>query len=327
MTRSISPPSSELHSEAAYWYNEKLAGDMTAQDELRFRDWIARSPAHRKAYQTVDRGWNIAGLTEKDIHGAKEDVSTQKRSIWHSRFAVAAALLLAFTLSYGAIPGYIDGNAELTVQSFQTTTGQRSKITLPDGTRVTLDSETELKFTDLNNERSVQMVQGRAFFNVAKNAERPFVVHANGKTVRALGTAFEVSLDGNEVAVVLAEGKVRVEEARSKGSADMMPGRQLVMRSDRQWTLSNVDVKKETSWTSGRLIFMNDPLSQAISEVNRYSTKKLVFENGSTPPTDIVGIFSAGDVDGFVKALELNGIAKKVSSSDNQIVLAAQDRS
>lgn len=134
-------------------------------------------------------------------------------------------------------------------------------------------------------------------------------------------------MDGSEVAVVLAEGKVRVEEAKSKGSADMMPGRQLVMQSDRRWTLSNVDVKKETSWTSGRLIFMNDPLARAISEVNRYSTKKLVFENGRTPSTEIVGIFSAGDVEGFVKALELNGIAKKVSSSDDQIVLAAPMRS
>src|SRR5690606_29869347 len=90
MTRSISPPSSELHSEAAYWYNEKLAGDMTAEDEFRFKDWIARSPAHRKAYQTVDRGWNIAGMTEKEIHSRGDETSAQKTSAWHSRFALAA---------------------------------------------------------------------------------------------------------------------------------------------------------------------------------------------------------------------------------------------
>src|SRR3546814_19742331 len=73
----------------------------------------------------------------------------------------------------------------------------------------------------------------------------------------------EVSMNGGEVAVVLAEGKVRVEEVEKAGNGtDMTPGRQLVI-TDRRWTMSNVDVKKETGWTEGRLIFMHDPLSKA----------------------------------------------------------------
>src|SRR3546814_13678964 len=72
------------------------------------------------------------------------------------------------------------------------------------------------------------------------------------RSVRAIGTAFEVSMNGGEVAVVLAEGKVRVEEVEKAGNGtDMTPGRQLVI-TDRRWTMSNVDVKKETGWTEGR---------------------------------------------------------------------------
>src|SRR3546814_13024070 len=103
------------------------------------------------------------------------------------------------------------------------------------------------------------------------------------RSVRAIGTAFEVSMNGGEVAVVLAEGKVRVEEVEKAGNGtDMTPGRQLVI-TDRRWTMSNVAVKKETGWTEGRLIFMTDPLSKAIAVVHRLSTPQLTFKDRPTP--------------------------------------------
>src|SRR3546814_20403330 len=101
-------------------------------------------------------------------------------------------------------------------------------------------------------ERHVELLSGRAFFKVAHNPSRPFTVTAAGKRVRAIGTAFEVSMNGGEVAVVLAEGKVRVEEVEKAGNGtDMTPGRQLVL-TDRRWTMSHVDVKKEPGWAEGR---------------------------------------------------------------------------
>lgn len=325
MTRSFSPIPTDLLSEAAYWYNERLAGDMTFDNEARFMSWLARSQEHRHAYQTVDRGWFIAQHVEADVRQAEAAENIKSRSKWRANAALAATLFTAIFLGTSAVRTYTNSANDVTVQNFQTATGQRSVITLPDGTHVTMDSETELKFSDLKTERRVQMLQGRAFFNVAHNAQRPFIVHVGGKTVKALGTAFEVRVDGSQIAVVLAEGKVKVEDSQLTGSTEMTPGRQLVMRSDRRWTLSNVDVKKETSWTNGRLVFMNDPLSQAVTDVNRYAKRKLTFANDQIPATEIVGVFSAGDIDGFVKALELNGIAKKISSDDERILLQPTD--
>src|SRR3546814_6765754 len=84
-------------------------------------------------------------------------------------------------------------------------------------------------------ERHVELLSGRAFFKVAHNPSRPFTVTAAGKRVRAIGTAFEVSMNGGEVAVVLAEGKVRVEEVEKAGNGtDMTPGRQLVITDRRR---------------------------------------------------------------------------------------------
>jgi transmembrane sensor len=312
-----------LRSEAAHWYNQRLAGDMTAQDEYRFRDWINRSPAHRAAYQSIDKAWFIAGTAMDDP--ALTGDPTPVRAV-ASRWrlpAVAASALLVIGVGSMTLTGLLVGGHESPVQAFRTGTGQRSTITLPDGSIVTLDSATAMRFNDLPGERHVELLGGRAFFKVAKNRSRPFTVTAAGKRVLAVGTAFEVSMDGGEVAVVLAEGEVRVEETRNVGNGtDMTPGRQLVIAKNRRWTITNVDVEKETGWTQGHLIFMHDSLSKAIAEVNRYSTRKLIFKDGPIPDRDIVGVFSAGDVESFIKALEMNGIAKRVSTTPDEIVLA-----
>lgn len=312
-------------SEAAHWFNLHLAGDMTLEDERRFHEWLDRSDLHRDLYQLVERAWSIAGAAADDpaVSALREEAAAaiaRPRRRW---MAWAAAIVLMIAAGSVLAPLFQPQPAQL-AQAFRTELGQRSTVTLPDGTVVTLDSETDLRFQQGAHERLAELVGGRAFFRVAHDASRPFIVHAGGKSVRALGTAFEVSLEGGDVVVVLAEGKVRVEESTSGSGngADMVPGRKLTIGTDRNWTLRRVDVSKETSWTEGRLVFMHDPLAEAVADMNRYSSRKLTFEGDRIPDRRIVGVFAAGDVDGFVKAMELNGIAHRVSTGDDAIVLA-----
>lgn len=317
----------QLRSEAAHWFNLRLAGDMGADDERDFRDWLARADANREAFRAVERAWHIAGSAAPDLGAGAELQSPPVAAppLWRRhRWSLAASILLLLGTGWAVLPFRHDGGGN--VQAFQTATGQRTDVTLPDGSVVTLDSETEMRFAETADERRIDLVRGRAFFRVASNRARPFIVHAGGKSVRAVGTAFEVSLDGSEMAVVLTEGKVRVEEAANGtgNSAVMAPGRQLVIGANRKWTLSSVDVEKETSWTEGRLIFLHDPLARAVAEVNRYSTRKIAFRNGAIPDKQIVGVFSAGDVDGFVRALELYGIAKRAPAQSGEILLIAE---
>lgn len=319
-----------LRTEAAHWFNLRLSGDMTVADDLCFREWLGRSDAHREAYNQIDWAWIVAGTAAGDpalVARPEPDEPTVVRAAPRGRLlALAASLLLMIAVGWAVAPNFWPGSGvERQQQAFQTRTGQRTSVTLSDGSTVTLDSETMMRFRDTPDERFVELVGGRAFFRVARDPARPFIVSAGGKRVRAVGTAFEVSMENGTVAVILTEGKVRVDEGTpgSGNSTDMEPGRQLVIGADRNWTMTRVDVHKETSWTEGRLIFMHDPLAHAIDDMNRYSTKKLVFEGQRVPDREIVGVFQAGDVDGFVKALELNGIARPVSTTSEEIVLAA----
>lgn len=326
-----------IRSDAAGWFNLRLSGDMTIDDEQRFQDWLGLSEDHRAAYDRIGRAWAIAGTAAEDpeLRTAAdplpvEEAAPPPRKRW--RFlAMAASLVLVVSLGWTLLPKNLFSPPTPAAQEqvFKTGTGQRTMITLPDKSVVTLDAETMVKIDLGAKERRVELVSGRAFFRVARDPGRPFVVLAGGKSVRALGTAFEVSFDHGNMVVTLAEGKVRVAEAApgrgSGNSTDMVPGGQLSIGADHNWTLSRVDVEKETSWTDGRLIFMGDPLADAVAEMNRYSERKLVFKDGAIPDKEVVGVFKSGDVDGFVKAIELNGIAHRVESSGDEILLSGSN--
>lgn len=332
MTRGDPAARAALRSEAAHWFNLRRSGDMTIADEDRFHAWLDQSDAHGDAYRRVTRAWTVAGtIAPEDVEpGAAESeplaVPAPARR-WRRYLALAASLLLVFAASWSVYRPEPPQFAEAQLQKFSTGVGQTTTLTLPDGSVVTLDSETEIRLRQARNERRIDLVGGRAFFRVATDPSRPFIVTAGGKSVRAIGTAFAVSFEHGNMVVTLAEGRVRVKNGTGgPGSGtDMVPGGQLSIGADHNWTLRRVDVEKETSWTEGRLIFMRDPLSEAVAEMNRYSARKLVFRDGKIPDREVVGVFEAGDVDNFVKAMELNGIARRLSSTDEEIMLAGDE--
>lgn len=322
-----------LNEEAARWFSLKRSGDMSAAETAAFAEWLAADPRARHRFGRLQLQWDALDAIAGDpaiLAIREQDLRTFNRP-GHVRalLATAAALVLVVTSAVtltqnGWLDRYWDGSRG---ETFQTGTGQRTTATLTDGSIVTLDAESELRVVEMAAQRRLQLVRGHAFFQVAKDPVHPFLVEAAGKTVRAVGTKFDVRVDDKAaVTVTLVEGKVRVEQShgwlRSEQRADMNAGAKLVARADQNWKLTQVDAASETSWLSGRLTFVREPLGNAIAEVNRYSRQKIVFADGAVPNTEIVGVFAAGDVDGFVTAMQLNGIARVVERSDTEIRLA-----
>lgn len=327
-----------LRDEAAGWLNLRRSGDMSAEDEIAFRTWLDMSPINAEAYHHLDRQWAFIGtladepsiLAAREADGALFDRPRQRR---RAAMAAAASLLAVTTgwammdsgvlhdIGIGSTPHQDHGPI------YRTAHGERSTIRLEDGSVVTLDTDSEVRVQEMAAERAVELVRGRAHFVVAKDKTRPFSVAAGDKRVAALGTAFDVRLDDrDEVIVTLVEGRVRIEEKSllpwNVKRTEMQPGRQLVAQQGERWTMNAVDVKKETSWLGGQLTFIGDPLSKALAEVNRYTDQKIVFRDGKVPDRDIVGVFKAGDAEGFVTAVELNGLGHVVSRGDGRIEMA-----
>jgi transmembrane sensor len=318
-----------LREQAVTWFNLQRSGDMTGEDARRLAEWLDGSDDARRAYERLRRQWRILGAVADEpeiLAQREEDAKAYHRSPQTRRFwmAAAAAALVFFSSTTAYHAGLLGdlGPGRGGGETLVTGTGQRMTTVLADGSVITLDAESELKVLEMAARRRIELVHGRAFFKVAKDRLHPFLVQAAGKTVHAIGTQFDVRVDHEDVTVTLVEGKVRVDQSNLFGvvhSAEMLKGGQLVADRGRDWKLTQIDADREVTWTSGRLTFFHDPLSTALDEINRYSEKKVVFVGGKVPDTQIVGVFQAGDIDAFVTALELNGIAHVVSRSGDTI--------
>lgn len=316
---------------AAEWFALKRSGEMTAGQLLEFQTWLEASPEHQDAWDEAEQSWLMAGLLRQDPEmmllraEARRAFPTLRRPFVAA--AVAAALVATvgagFALTQPTPVSQVVGISQQ--QTFRTGVGQRTTVTLSDGSVVTLDTDTVLRTDDAGRERRMYLDRGRAFFKVAKNPSRPFVVAAAGRTVTALGTAFDVRVGPGEFEVTLVEGKVRVEQPRllrPSQTADLKAGYRIEANSPREWTVKPADVERDTGWVEGRLTFVDEPLAEVAEEMNRYSEKKIVLKDAGVGGQPVVAVLKPGDMDSFIKMVRSYDLAQ-VTVTEEAIELSA----
>jgi len=325
--------------QAADWMSALRAGEVTGARAQAFDEWLNAAPEHRAAFAELQAIWDDAGEIEDDptILALRE---LNRRTFNHPARLRLAMGALAATLLVAVIGGWafvhqpqVPAQASSPIfdeQTLRTEAGQTTTAILRDGSTVVLDANTVLHATQTPERRLISLERGGAFFQVAKNPNRPFVVSAAGKTITALGTAFEARVIGDKLDVTLIEGKVKVEQKkrliwRGEQKMDLNAGYRLSAPEDQHWTIQRVDATKELSWMSGRLTFFNDTLAEAVAKVNRYSDRKIVLDP-RLANKPIVGVFESGDTDRFVRGMELAGIAQVSRTTDDTIELAPLQR-
>ena len=309
---------------AARWYARQRSGEMTGADEQAMQAWLEADPQHRAAYDSVAMAWSALAVARDHprLLAMREALPPEPPRLL-ARFVIRraiAAALVAGVLGVAASTAWIawGPSSRLADQAFQTGVGQKTTVSLPDGTEVTLNTGTRLRTRADAERRLVYLDQGQAYFKVAKNRAHPFVVHAGGRTITALGTAFDVRVGPDRFSVTLVEGKVRVEQpvrpadtaaapARARPTieaTELAPGSELTAIDDEQWTVARTDTAKVTGWVRDQLIFEREPLSAVVEEMNRYSVRKIVIADASVAGTLVSGNFRPGDVEGFAQAIE-----------------------
>jgi transmembrane sensor len=184
-----------------------------------------------------------------------------------------------------------------------------------------LNTQSRLEAHFSGARRSLRLVQGQAWFEVSKES-RPFVVEAGDRRIVAHGTAFDVRVDADDrVQVTLIEGRVSVEDGVSEQTF-LEPGQTLVAAAHQAETVGSADIERVTSWREGRLVFRNDRLIDAVKEVNRYTTAKLVVsDDPELHDLRISGVFDAGRTATFLLALESGHAVSSRPVSSDRILL------
>jgi transmembrane sensor len=198
--------------------------------------------------------------------------------------------------------------------AYVTAHGEQRLVYLDDGSRVYLNSDSRLR---------VDFSEG--FFEVARDAARPFVVEAGDREVRALGTTFIVRHETQRTAITLVEGKVTVspitserqpsapEESTSSpatvAAVTLAPGERLVLDELALPVLDAPRLEAVTAWRRGEVLLDATPLAEAIAEMNRYDKRQLFIDDAELAAVQVSGIYRTGDSLGFAHAVaELNGL-------------------
>lgn len=173
--------------------------------------------------------------------------------------------------------------------------GKRFKLQLSDGTVVSLNSGTTLKYPEqfgLNGKRNVYLT-GEAFFEVAKDKTHPFIVHANKVEVEVLGTKFNVSAypENPTVNSTLVEGSIQMAEAENKSNAVLLMPNQMAtwQNNSKKITTKFVDTSIYAAWTKGDIAFKDTPFSTIAKIIERTYDVKIINENSDLARQNFTG--------------------------------------
>ena len=317
---------------AAGWHARLGSGRASARERQDFDAWIDAAPEHQKAWSETQHAWALVGdlADHPALARARRDARKPSSSrIWVPA-AIAACLAAAVALGVTwraltpASMAPVD-RVQLASVTYTTPVGKVSRIALADGTAVTLDADSAISTAFDGKVRRVTLSRGRAHFQVAHDAAHPFVVTAQGRSVTALGTVFDVDLEPSAMTVTLLEGKVAVADLaarQDKRQAILKPGERLVAPSQGAWSQRAVDAEQAARWMSGDLVFDERELGLVAAELNRYSNRKLVVADARLARTPVSGVFRAGDPEALAEGLEASGVARVTQRSPSEIVLS-----
>lgn len=317
----ITPLGPETPAEAAARWFALRRRSPDYVEEKQFAEWLEADPVNRRAYDDVTRSWEISALAATDptvVTMRTEALMTRpSRQRDYSRLwgalATAALVLVVFTGVSITHPGFIGKAGDMVAGREQivlrTGVGERATATLEDGSTVVLNTNTVLEVNYSRLRRDVRLAAGQALFKVAHDTARPFVVAAANHEVVAVGTEFEVRLDGEKVRVALLQGRVRVEPIKARGGsgrdenvAFMAPGQQLVA-SSAGLEMKPANVRELVSWQSGRVRFDNARLADAVAEMNRYSRTQIFVDDTAAGDIRITGAFRTGQSYSFAQTV------------------------
>lgn len=283
-----------------------------AVDRAAFERWRTADPRHASAFARAERAWDSAALLDQTSFGRARGLPARQRLLDRPQvryaFAAAAVLVVAILgLSFGGIR-WTGANQAAQPTELASSIGQIRKVALPDGSTVTLDTNSALHVAFNGAARRLYLSRGRARFDVAHDATRPFVVMAGSGSVTARGTIFDVAIGGNGVKVVLLRGIVDVRSAKSRSAtakpvmARLRTGQQISFDATTPLPPQPAAASDE-QWTNGMLSFDRTRLADALAEANRYSTTPIRLADPALQDLRITGAYRAGDTAGLARSI------------------------
>lgn len=276
-------------------------------DPKAFQAWLGADPRHMEDYIAHEKLWNEVGRLAENAQAREILRGPQgRRPAVQRRTFVAAGIALVVAVS-AVLVGSIVFTGE---HHYRTARGEQLSITLEDGSRIILNTNTQLSVFITKKERRVRVARGQTFITVAKDPARPFRVFAGDTEVRALGTSFDIFSDDRSVRVAMSEGTAAIYSLNAKRSAIDEPpvavissGQQITVAATTPARILAIDPRAAGAWRENRIVFDRTLLSDAVQDVNRYRDVPIVIGNPEIADFRVTGAYRIDHLDDFVDAL------------------------
>lgn len=285
------PASPTREDEALVWLVRLRRPELSEQDTREFASWLGQHPDNPAASDRAAELWELtAALPSETGVSAATSRSSRPLRARHG-FALAATVLLgAVGLSF-----VLSGD-----ETFQTDEGEQLQVTLEDGSRVWLNTASEIASrVDAGGSRQVTLVRGEAFFDIAPDARHPFTIDSGDVRVVVLGTRFNVWNDGNQTRVDVESGQVQLDVRSSTGQRDTT---RLQSGQSAEGDASGIHVSTASEsrldrWREGRLVYDNVSLGELVADLDRYVPGALALADDDLANLEVSAVLQLGDSD------------------------------
>lgn len=298
--------SRSIDADAAVWL-ARLHGAEEEAVRPALDAWLAADPAHAEAFERANEAWAILPRAARCEQEELRPRAAAGRPWVLYPAAIAACLLLVTGL--GAVWwSLVDAG------TYATAAGEQKVATLADGSRLALNTDTRVDVRFNAEQREIELDRGEAMFEVAHDAERPFVVVAGDTRVVAIGTVFTVRRSRDDVVVTLIKGKVAVshDRRRAGGATEapllLRPGETLTEPRDGPSRIEPGSVEAATAWRRGQTVFDDTPLGEAVTELNRYGGPPIVVDDPRVAALPVSGVFATNAPDFAEAVAALHGL-------------------
>ncbi len=301
---------------ASDWLLRIQDGSLDSEDLAQWLQWYDDS-ANREAFEEIQATFesiHALPLSERsawasrlnDLRPSRLPVphSWFSRRLWVPAFATALAFIAVIAI------WQVRDDRSIETSAFRTERAAHRDISLPDGSRIRLGAKSQLFVNFTSQTRYLVLEGGEAFFEVAKDSNRPFLVQAGEVTVRAVGTEFNVRRVMDHTIVAVTEGSVDVLQPRQTATPN--PSKPIHLVAGEQVSIGPlesvvavkpIEPKAVSGWQEGRLEFADEPLGMVIDTINRYSRRDVVITDQAVNELRFTGTVSREHIDEWLLAL------------------------
>lgn len=311
-----------LDAKARAWVLYFASGESAPEKERAFAVWLSASPDHGAAFERAGQLWDAIADVD-DV----ENILTDQNNIktFQPRRTMSRRLLLGGGLAAGLACAVGIG-----LMSFQpappedillaTARGEIRTFTLSDGSKLTLGGASRVRGKFTARTRDLQLVDGNAYFDIARDESRPLIVDTGSVQVRVLGTRFDIKKRTGQVSVSVDSGHVRV--MADAAARDLRAGDRIVSTAAlRLGPVEPFDAGKELSWRSGRLSFVDAPLRDIVADMNQYSDRPVRLAPGAPADLRLTLSFSIQQIGQVLAGLD-TAYPIDVREDDTEIVIS-----